>query len=193
MGPMSKDFCWKSNPFGRYIPVCLNMWVPPPPPGIQQHYSRWYDQIGFGKNEYRKGYQTQSTMHNDSRELRGRTFFGDIWIFAKFLIGLHGVLQILLFKIWTAHILCIEIWILNPSGFTVEPHSKYWYFCIQVETYFHYASQKTPCYFTLNGCAENRGKCESATVSLHRGDSLSLTCVVWEFPKLTLTAIHGDV
>ena len=31
MGPMSKDFCWKSNPFGRHIPVCLNMWVPPPP------------------------------------------------------------------------------------------------------------------------------------------------------------------
>ena len=30
MGPMSKDFCWKSNPFGRHIPVCLNMWVPPP-------------------------------------------------------------------------------------------------------------------------------------------------------------------
>ena len=29
MGPMSKDFCWKSNPFGRHIPVCLNMWVPP--------------------------------------------------------------------------------------------------------------------------------------------------------------------
>ena len=32
MGPMSKDFCWKSNPFGRHIPVCLNMWVPPSPP-----------------------------------------------------------------------------------------------------------------------------------------------------------------
>ena len=29
MGPMSKDFCWKSNPFGWHIPVCLNMWVPP--------------------------------------------------------------------------------------------------------------------------------------------------------------------
>ena len=29
MGPMSKDFCWKSNPFGRHIPICLNMWVPP--------------------------------------------------------------------------------------------------------------------------------------------------------------------
>ena len=38
MGPMSKDFCWKSNPFGRHIPVCLNMWVPPrdlvKPPGL---------------------------------------------------------------------------------------------------------------------------------------------------------------
>ena len=29
VGPMSKDFWWKSNPFGRHIPVCLNMWVPP--------------------------------------------------------------------------------------------------------------------------------------------------------------------
>ena len=29
MGPMSKDFWWKSNPFERHIPVCLNMWVPP--------------------------------------------------------------------------------------------------------------------------------------------------------------------
>ena len=26
---MSKDFCWKSNPFERHIPVGLNMWVPP--------------------------------------------------------------------------------------------------------------------------------------------------------------------
>ena len=38
--------------------------------------------------------------------------------------------------------------------FKVEPHSKYWYFCIEMDTYFHYASRKTPCYFTLNGCAE---------------------------------------
>ena len=29
MGPMSTDFWWKSNPFGRNIPVCRNMWVPP--------------------------------------------------------------------------------------------------------------------------------------------------------------------
>ena len=35
MGPMSMDFWWKSNPFGRHIPVCLNMWVlPPPHPGM---------------------------------------------------------------------------------------------------------------------------------------------------------------
>ena len=31
IGHMSKDFFWKSNPLGRHIPVCLNMWVPPPP------------------------------------------------------------------------------------------------------------------------------------------------------------------
>ena len=36
MGPMSKEFCWKSNPFGRHIPVCLNMWVPPP--GLTPHF-----------------------------------------------------------------------------------------------------------------------------------------------------------
>ena len=28
MGPMSKDFWWKSDPFGWHLPVCLNMWVP---------------------------------------------------------------------------------------------------------------------------------------------------------------------
>ena len=27
-------------------------------------------------------------------------------------------------------------------------------FALNVETYFHYASRKMPCYFTLNGCAE---------------------------------------
>ena len=30
MGSMSEDFWWKSNLFGRHIPACLNMWVPPP-------------------------------------------------------------------------------------------------------------------------------------------------------------------
>ena len=29
---------------------------------------------------------------------------------AALLIGLHGVLQITLFKVWTAHNSCIEIW-----------------------------------------------------------------------------------
>ena len=29
MGSMSKNFGWKSNPFGQHIPVCFNMWVPP--------------------------------------------------------------------------------------------------------------------------------------------------------------------
>ena len=43
MGPMSKDFCWKSNPFGRHIPVCLNMWVPPP--GIH-----WFENINMSGN-----------------------------------------------------------------------------------------------------------------------------------------------
>ena len=29
-------------------------------------------------------------------------------------------------------------------------------FALNVETYFYYASRKTPCYFTVNGCAEKR-------------------------------------
>ena len=47
MGPMSKDFCWKSNPFGRHIPVCLNMWVPPPPPGAKD----WCPQTSRDESE----------------------------------------------------------------------------------------------------------------------------------------------
>ena len=31
MGPMLKDFLWKTNPFPQHIPIYLNMWVPPPP------------------------------------------------------------------------------------------------------------------------------------------------------------------
>ena len=29
--PLSTDFWWKSHPFGRHIPACFNMWVPPGP------------------------------------------------------------------------------------------------------------------------------------------------------------------
>ena len=61
----------------------------------------------------------------------GRTCFGDIWIFAKFLIGLHRVLPIPLFKVWTAHIMYWNMITLNQPRFKVEPHSKYWYFCIE--------------------------------------------------------------
>ena len=31
-GTKSKDFWWKSNPFRRHIPICLNLWVPLPLP-----------------------------------------------------------------------------------------------------------------------------------------------------------------
>ena len=60
-----------------------------------------------------------------------RTCFGDIWIFAKFLISLHQVLSILLFSIWTVHIMYWNMIILNPPRYMVKPHSKYWYFCIE--------------------------------------------------------------
>ena len=47
-----------------------------------------------------------------------------------------------------SHIMYWNMIILNPSRFKVEPHSKYWYFFIErIETYFYYASRKTPCYF----------------------------------------------
>ena len=36
MGPMFKDFWWKSNPFGWHIPICLIIWVPR---GLQCHTS----------------------------------------------------------------------------------------------------------------------------------------------------------
>ena len=76
-----------------------------------------------------------------------------------------------------SHIMYWNMITLNPLRFKVEPHSKYWYFCFEVETYFHYASRKTPCYITLNGCVE-KPKCKLATISLHFGDSLSLSCIV---------------
>ena len=30
MGPMFRDFLWKSNPLEQHITICLDMWVPPP-------------------------------------------------------------------------------------------------------------------------------------------------------------------
>ena len=35
------------------------------------------------------------------------------------------------------------------------------------------------------GVPKNRGKCKSATISLHRGDSLSMSSVVWVFLEVT--------
>ena len=60
----------------------------------------------------------------------GRTCFSEIWIFAKFLIGLH-LLSIPLQYLNGSHIMYWNMLILNPSRFKVEPHSKYWYFCIE--------------------------------------------------------------
>ena len=66
----------------------------------------------------------------------------------------------------------------NPSGFTVEPHSKYWYICIEVETYFTTLLRKCRAISHWMAVRKNRGKCESATISLHRGNTLNLTCIV---------------
>ena len=51
MGPMFKDFWWKSNP--RPIPACLNMWVHvPPPPGM--HAQQPCDYIAVTARFYRE-------------------------------------------------------------------------------------------------------------------------------------------
>ena len=34
MGPMFRDFLWKSKPLEQHISLCLNLWVPPPSEGI---------------------------------------------------------------------------------------------------------------------------------------------------------------
>ena len=58
--------------------------------------------------------------------------------------------------------------ILNPSRFKVEPHLKYWYFCIErVDLLSRRAISH------LMAVPKNGGKCELATISLHRSDSLS--------------------
>ena len=63
----------------------------------------------------------------------GRTCFSDIWIFAKFLTGLHRVFVNPSFQDPNgSHIMYWNMIILNPSRFKVEPHSKYCYFCIEI-------------------------------------------------------------
>ena len=58
---MSKDFWWKSDPFGWQIPVCRNMWVPPGTPldytpiqkyysPMQKHQKKW--NMGFAKQTH---------------------------------------------------------------------------------------------------------------------------------------------
>ena len=105
--------------------------------------------------------------------------FSDIWIFAKFLIGLHQVLLIPLFSIWTAHILYYDNFkSVKVQGWT--PH--------KILIFLHWTLR--PTYTTLfrkqraishwMGVPKNRGKCKSATISLHCGDSLmSMSSVVW--------------
>ena len=64
--------------------------------------------------------------------------------------------------------------ILNPSRFKVEPHSKYWYFCIELVDLLSLPfSESARAISHLMAVPKNRGKCKSATISLHRGDSLS--------------------
>ena len=67
---------------------------------------------------------------------------------------------------------------LNLSQFTVELHSKYWYvyFCISCWDLLALRFSENVSHWMA--VPKYRGKCESATISLHRGNSLSLTCIV---------------
>ena len=72
--------------------------------------------------------------------------------------------------------------ILNPSRFKVEPHSKYWYFCIELWDLLLLRFSENAVLFHIEmGVPKNRGKCKSATISLHRGDSLNISSIVWVF------------
>ena len=119
----------------------------------------------------------------------GRTCFGDIWIFAKFLIGLHRVLSIPLFSIWAAHIynvLNYNFKSVEVQGWTPLKILIFLHWTLRPTT-FHYVSRKTPSRAISHwmGVPKTRGKCKSATTSLHYGDSLSMSSVVW-----TSTASH---
>ena len=98
----------------------------------------------------------QNHCENGFCDQGGRTCFGNIWIFAKFLIGLHRVLPKSLFSrserltyyvLKYDHFKSVEVQGWTPLEILI--------FCIK-----HWdlhvlslPSRKTPCYFTLNGCA----------------------------------------
>ena len=43
--PMSRDFLQTTDPKGRNVPVCLNMWVPPPPGCSQGGWGAWVPSV----------------------------------------------------------------------------------------------------------------------------------------------------
>ena len=75
-----------------------------------------------------------------------------------------------------SHIMYWNMMILNPSRFKVEPHSKYWYFCIERVDLLSLRFSENA---VLMVVPKNRGKCKLATISLHRGDSLSASGPPW--------------
>ena len=96
----------------------------------------------------------------------------------NFLIGLHRVLSIPLFNIWTAHIICIEIWFKSVKVLGWTP-LKILIFCIERWNLLLLRfSEKCRAISHWMGVPKSRGKWKSATISLHRGDSLSMSSVV---------------
>ena len=66
-----------------------------------------------------------------------------------------------------SHIMHWNMIILNPSRFKVEPHSKYWYFCIERWDLLSLRfSEKRRAISHWMAVPKNRGKCKSATTGV---------------------------
>ena len=78
----------------------------------------------------------RDTVNSGSTSMKfgagGRTCFGDIWIFRQVSHRFTSSFVNPSFQYLNgSHIMYWNMIILNPSRFKVEPHSKYWYFCIE--------------------------------------------------------------
>ena len=141
---------------------------------------------------------TRGRAWSSGKRQGGITCFGDIWIFVKFLIGLHRVLSILLFSIWTAHIIIMywNMMILNPSRFKVEPHWKYWYFCIErVDLLLLRFSEDAVLFHIEWVCRKTAGNVNRSPYRFHIVTPrwLSMSSVVWKKGRtVTRPSISDD-
>ena len=75
-----------------------------------------------------------------------------------------------------SHIIYWNMMIWNPSRFKVEPHSKLLHWTCRPTFTTLLGKRRAISY--LMAVPKNRGKCKSATISLHWGDSLSASATV---------------